>query len=118
MLIYFIKTGIIEPPRIKEINPNSSNIFKTQFDFFNVNQESLLKDIEAADNKLKLDSVIKNNNSDASQEYSISGSDSEPSLDNFDNDKIVKLLPSYVRKKSKIILYIEKFYVLNNRSLN
>jgi hypothetical protein len=60
-----------------------------------------LKEIEAADNKLKLDAEIKNDDSYTLKEDSISGSDSEPSLDNFDNDQLVKLLPSFVKKNSK-----------------
>lgn len=66
-----------------------------------MNQESLFKEIEEIDNKLKLDSDLKNDgDSDVSKEDSLSGSDSEPSLDNFDNDQLVKLLPTFVKKKS------------------
>lgn len=74
-----------------------------------MNHESLLKEIEAVDNKLKLDSEIKNNDSDFSKDDSISGSDSEPSLDNFDNDQLIKLLPTFVKRKSNIIFIFFNF---------
>lgn len=68
-----------------------------------MNPDSLLKEIEEINSKSKLDDELKNgNDSDASKEDSISGSDSEPSLDNFENDQLVKLLPTFVKKKSKL----------------
>jgi len=63
-------------------------------------QESLSKEIEAADDKMKLNADLKNDGSVDLKEDSISGSDSEPSLDNFDNDQLINLLPTFVKKKS------------------
>lgn len=78
---------------------------------FNFEQENLLQEIEAVkeienegnegfDNENDNGSV--KSNKEDEQEVS-DGSDSEPSLDNFDNDQLVKLLPSFPKKKSKII---------------
>lgn len=92
---------MIKPPRIRDVNSNSPNKNKSPLNIFNINQESLFKEIEEIDNKLKLDSDLRNDgDSDVSKEDSLSGSDSEPSLDNFDNDQLVKLLPTFVKKKS------------------
>jgi len=92
---------LIKPPRIRDVNSNSPNKNKSPLNIFNINQESLFKEIEEIDNKLKLDSDLRNDgDSDVSKEDSLSGSDSEPSLDNFDNDQLVKLLPTFVKKKS------------------
>ncbi len=71
-----------------------------------MNQELLLKEIDDFDNMKKAYSEFKNDDdSEISREDSISGSDSEPSLDNFDNDQLVKLLPTFVKKKSKKLKY-------------
>lgn len=74
-----------------------------QSNFFSFNQDALIKEIEALENKLHLEAEIKNKNySDISKDMDDdpSGSDSEPSLDNFDNEQLIKLLPTFVKKKS------------------
>jgi len=70
----------------------------------------LLEEIEAVEeteNEGKDKFVVDNENgsvkSNKEGENEVSdGSDSEPSLDNFDNDQLVKLLPSFPKKKSKL----------------
>lgn len=86
---------------MRELDPTGSGKYKSPLNIFNMNPDGLLKEIEAIDSKLKLEDELKNgNDSDGFKEDSISGSDSEPSLDNFENDQLVKLLPTFVKKKS------------------
>jgi hypothetical protein len=66
-----------------------------------MNNDDLFKEIEVADKKAKEKKDL--DDSDM-EEMDLSGSDSEPSLDNFDNDELVKLLPTFVKKKSTNIL--------------
>jgi hypothetical protein len=85
---------------------------------FNFEQENLLQEIEAeavreTENEGKEGFDKDNDNgsvkSNKEDEKEISdGSDSEPSLDNFDNDQLVKLLPSFPKKKS-IFVFIFLF---------
>ena len=121
ILSYFYKKDMIIIPRNESrffnniedkgsqyliINSNSPSKLK----IFNFDQENLLEEIEAVEeteNEGKDKFVVDNENgsvkSNKEGENEVSdGSDSEPSLDNFDNDQLVKLLPSFPKKKSKL----------------
>ncbi len=63
-----------------------------------MNNNDLLKEIEEADKRSKLKKDLDDSDAD---DIDLSGSDSEPSLDNFENDELVKLLPTFVKRKSK-----------------
>lgn len=108
MLSYYIQKGIIKTPRLTDINQNSPNKFKN-LKILPFNQENMMNEIESID--LQKNQDKKNlNDSNISRENGVSsGSDSEPSLDNFDNEQLVRLLPTYSKKKSKLI-FILKFF--------
>lgn len=63
-----------------------------------MNNDDLFKEIEEADKRASLKKDLDDSDID---DLDVSGSDSEPSLDNFDNDELIKLLPTFVKKKSK-----------------
>jgi hypothetical protein len=94
---------------------NSNSPIKLKI--FNFEQENLLQEIDAVkeiENDGKEGFDVENDNgsvkSNKQFEQEISdGSDSEPSLDNFDNDQLVKLLPSYPKKKSKFEIFLNTF---------
>ena len=85
-----MQIGQIKLPIVKD--PNGKPLLNIPI----MNNDDLFKEIEAADKKSKEN---RDNSSDM-EEMDLSGSDSEPSLDNFDNDELVKLLPTFVKKKS------------------
>ena len=91
LLTYFIQTGQLKTPIPKDADG------KSQLKIPLMNKDDLFKEIEEADKKSKLKDP---DDSDA-EDIDLSGSDSEPSLDNFENDELVKLLPTFVKKKSK-----------------
>jgi hypothetical protein len=88
-----MQTGQIKLPIVKD--PDGKPLIKI------MNNDDLFKEIEVADKKAKEKKDL--DDSDM-EEMDLSGSDSEPSLDNFDNDELVKLLPTFVKKKSTNIL--------------
>lgn len=120
ILSYFYKKDMIIIPKneyrfmgkaddkgSQQIIRNSNSPIKLKI--FNFEQDNLLQEIEAVqeienDGKEGFDfendnGSVKSKKEDDEQEVS-DGSDSEPSLDNFDNDQLVKLLPSFPKKKS------------------
>ena len=100
MLTYFMQTGQIKLPIVKD--PNGKHLLNLPL----MNNDDLFKEIEAADKKSK---EKKDNDDSDMDDLDLSGSDSEPSLDNFDNDELVKLLPTFVKKKSIILKLIFSF---------
>lgn len=72
-----------------------------------------MKEIESIDLQKSQDKKNLNESKISWENDVSSGSDSEPSLDNFDNEQLVRLLPTYSKKKSKLIviykIYLEKF---------
>lgn len=95
MLTYFMQTGQIRTPVNKD--PDGKNMLNIPI----INNDDLFKEIDEADKRSNLRKDLDDSDID---EIDLSGSDSEPSLDNFDNDELVKLLPTFVKKKSKILL--------------
>lgn len=91
MLSYFIQAGLIKNPMMK--NADGKPLLNIPI----INNDDLFKEIDEADKRAKLKS---NNDDSDGEDVDLSGSDSEPSLDNFDNDELVKLLPTFVKKRS------------------
>ena len=87
-----MQTGQLKTPLPKD------EFGKTQLNIPILNNDLLLKEIEEADKKSKLRKDLDDSDGD---DIDLSGSDSEPSLDNFENDELVKLLPTFVKKKCK-----------------
>ena len=99
LLTYFMQTGQLKTPLPKD------EFGKSQLNIPIINNDLLFKEIEEADKKSKLKIDLDDSDAD---EIDLSGSDSEPSLDNFENDELVNLLPTFVKKKS--IKFINKFF--------
>lgn len=97
MLTYFMQTGQMRIPIIKDVEGKIQ-----QFNIPLLNNDDLLKEIEEADKK---SSLKKDLDDSELEDMDLSGSDSEPSLDNFENDELVKLLPTFVKKKSNNFPY-------------
>jgi hypothetical protein len=115
LLSYFHQKALIifnTPNTLVEKLDEKSSTKNSKMKIFSFNQENLLKEIEA------IKEIIKEENGedgDADDDKGKGGnnsklgngqkeasdcSDSEPSLDNFENDELVKLLPSLPKKKS------------------
>jgi hypothetical protein len=94
-----MQTGQLKTPLPKD------EFGKSQLNIPIINNDLLFKEIEEADKKSKLKIDLDDSDAD---EIDLSGSDSEPSLDNFENDELVNLLPTFVKKKS--IKFINKFF--------
>ena len=92
-----MQTGQMRVPLVKEIDGKTP-----QFNLPVMNNDDLFKEIEEAD---KQSNIKKDLEDSEIEDADISGSDSEPSLDNFDNEELVKLLPTFVKKKSKFFFY-------------
>ena len=110
LLSYYHQKDLIiftNPSSLQDKNEGNSSIKNSNIKIFSFDQENLLEEIEANKEIIKEengkdDDEDKGNNSKYSEKEASDGSDSEPSLDNFDNDELVKLLPSVPKKKSKI----------------
>jgi hypothetical protein len=101
MLSYFIQTGQMRIPMSKD--PDG----KSQFNIPIINNDDIFKEIDEADKRCAQRKDLDDSDMD---EIDLSGSDSEPSLDNFDNDELVKLLPTFVKKKSKIFFFYVNYF--------
>ena len=87
-----MQTGQIRLPILKD--PEGNSLLNLPV----MNNDDLFKEIEEADKKCKQKRDLDDSDVD---DIDLSGSDSEPSLDNFENDELVNLLPTFVKKKSK-----------------
>ena len=97
---------IINSPNLnsKEFSPRKTQEIK----IFSFDQENILKELEELKDVIQEENLEdgeegkeKINGSQLNEDKEVSdGSDSEPSLDNFENDQLVKLLPSCPKKKS------------------
>jgi hypothetical protein len=90
-----------------EKNDENNPIKNSNLKIFSFDQENLLQEIEA------VKEIIQEENGEAGDEKGAKdndsekggasdGSDSEPSLDNFEVEELIKLLPSLPKKKTRI----------------